>query len=373
MKSISVKLFRGKEGLREIEEEWGNIAAKRNEKHIFHLYQWHKSYIDSLEGKDNNVYYFLFYNNEIPFAILPIEKSIRRVFGIKFNILQIPPFFEFSDSDASDLIIDKEFINRDIVHLIVQALKKHIPSKWNFIILQNVYENSSINQFINNTSYPNIIKRKQSEHYYFDEKSYSHIFDKFSKNQRKSIKRVRKKLFDMGNVEFLTFNNESDIHWAFEKILELEKSGWKGKRGSPVSANAKYMKFYKNLINNFLPIHGVEVYLLSAQKKIIAGSLNLKSDDYVYGQKIAYDQNYGKFAPGISIADEILRKYSNDNSIKAIHVYDAKWMQKWIPSSFDVYNITIFRDSLIGRLGLFLLKNNSVIGLFNKINRIIKK
>ena len=126
MASIRIEVFRGKKGLYEIKDEWDSIVNNLKHKHIFHLYQWHKSYIETLEDNDSDVYYVLMYRDNTPFAIFPIEMSTINIFGLKFNILRIP---YDRDMDIVDFIYNKRESNENLLRLIVDNLKTYILCK----------------------------------------------------------------------------------------------------------------------------------------------------------------------------------------------------------------------------------------------------
>ena len=104
MSSIIIKVFRGKEGFYDIKSDWHSVVDTLNDKHLIHLYEWYKSYIDTRTDTDFNALFLAAYRNSEPIAIFPLEEHVINIIGLKLRVLQVP---HCNDIDIVDFIFDK--------------------------------------------------------------------------------------------------------------------------------------------------------------------------------------------------------------------------------------------------------------------------
>jgi hypothetical protein len=363
---VSVRVHRGKKGFYQIQNEWCQLVDMLEYRHLFHLCQWHQSYIETLDDEES-VFFVLMYRNERLIAIFPFEKREKRVFGIKCSLLQIP---HDEDMDIVDFICDETENDEDLIDLLVRSLKTKLGFSWTGIVYPNVLDESSIKRSLKKTGYELIVSEKTEGCFYLQCKSYEEITDNLSRKFRTNLKRAKKSLSRLGDIVLFSTSTKSDMQWALRELIRLESSGWKGKAGTAIKDNTQGMTFYANLVENFSENGGCEINLLRINGSSIAASLDLRVDRTVYGIKLGYDENYSKFSPGVIMLDELLKKYCNDCSVDTMNLMSGeKWMAKWKPSSFDMFRVMIFQKSVIGRLLYHAYRNEHLMRAYREYSR----
>ncbi len=76
---FSVKIVHGREGLYSLKDEWLEVTNSLRNKRFYHLYQWYKSYLESIGKEDNSIYFILLYKNKILQVIFPLRICKKRI------------------------------------------------------------------------------------------------------------------------------------------------------------------------------------------------------------------------------------------------------------------------------------------------------
>jgi CelD/BcsL family acetyltransferase involved in cellulose biosynthesis len=128
----------------------------------------------------------------------------------------------------------------------------------------------------------------------------------FSANRRKDLRRRLKRLGDLGDVRFVWQDDDDGIAQWCEQFFALEASGWKGAAGSALAqAEAKRAVFSKalagaanrgRLLRLALHLNGQPVAMLST----------FLTPPGAFGYKTAFDEQYGRYAPGILLEKEFM-------------------------------------------------------------------
>jgi hypothetical protein len=354
VEKIEIKAFKGKEGFYKIKEDWDRIVKNFANKKLGHIYDGHKAYIDALNEEECNfLYYVIIYRNNQPIAICPIVRTLKKVLGFNFKVLQIalPKVTEIGD-----FIYEKNEDNKEIINLFLKSLKKTIGYNWKWISLL-VQEDSSIYFSVNSFLQKFPLVEKERSIYYFRSYSYENINKNISKNFRHVIKQARNRLLREKNIEILTVRDEKDIKKAYQDFVKIEGGGWKGKEGSSIKSDQYVKNFYENSIRCYCKEYKIEINFLKVNDIIISGLLCFLLDDTLYVAKTGYDEKHSYLRPGLILFDELLKRYSGHKCIKEINTCnDSEWVSNWKPLSMNVYRISIFNKTLGGQIYKIMFK-----------------
>ena len=131
-----------------------------------------------------------------------------------------------------------------------------------------------------------------------------------SKGRRKSIRRGRARLEAHGP---LTWRISTDGSAAeVDRFLMLEHSGWKGCNGSSLRSLRNHEMFFREMIQRFADRHGVFFTELLLNGQIVAATCNLMTGQHGFAFKVAYDERYRQWSPGI--INEV--QFLEDNPLK---------------------------------------------------------
>jgi CelD/BcsL family acetyltransferase involved in cellulose biosynthesis len=127
------------------------------------------------------------------------------------------------------------------------------------------------------------------------------------KKKRKEIARLRARLSEQGALGFETLERAGEVDaWASD-YLALEAAGWKGRGGSALAARSDSAAFFRAVFSAAFEEGRLEAIRLSLDDKPIAMLVNLHAPPGAFSFKIAFDEAYARFSPGVLIEIENLR------------------------------------------------------------------
>ena len=127
------------------------------------------------------------------------------------------------------------------------------------------------------------------------------------KKKRKEINRLRNRLTEIGEVRFDWLADATQAPDWSAQFLALEQSGWKGESGSALGAEADKSAFFSDMIQAGMAAGRVEMLRLSLDSKPLAMLVNFMGDAGSFSFKIAYDEAFARYSPGVLIEIENLK------------------------------------------------------------------
>ncbi|MCB9519452.1 MAG: GNAT family N-acetyltransferase [Myxococcales bacterium] len=124
------------------------------------------------------------------------------------------------------------------------------------------------------------------------------ILERWSRNQRKKLKRSRTRLGEHGPLTFRTIWNGSGYEPSVDTFLELESMGWKGEQQSAMRSAVNREAFFREMLDNFGARRNSYVSQLAIGDRVIATSVNLVSGREGYGFKLGWDMQFAENSPG---------------------------------------------------------------------------
>jgi len=121
--------------------------------------------------------------------------------------------------------------------------------------------------------------------------------DHMSSSRRKQLRRRERGLERVvgAPLEFIDHGNSLA---AFDRLLDLEVSGWKGERGSAVRKKPREEAWCTDVFRGFSELDRARVFELRAGEVTLYMSQVLVSGRTAFGLIDAYDEQYSTFSPG---------------------------------------------------------------------------
>ncbi len=120
---------------------------------------------------------------------------------------------------------------------------------------------------------------------------------------RQSLRRKWRRLTEQGPLTFSLHETETSSSEALTKaldtFLELEASGWKGRRGTALACQPELRRFARAAFLTQMGNQGAQIGILRLGDRPIAAAVYLKSGSTAWYYKPAYDETLGKFSPGL--------------------------------------------------------------------------
>jgi CelD/BcsL family acetyltransferase involved in cellulose biosynthesis len=141
------------------------------------------------------------------------------------------------------------------------------------------------------------------------------LHDALGAKKIKELRRQRNRLEDNGEVKFSTATSPAEVAAALDTFLTLEASGWKGARGTAISADDGDTAFLRTATAALAADDLCEVVTLSAGGTPVAAGIVLRHGARAYFFKIAYDEALAKSSPGVQLTLDLTRHLCADPAI----------------------------------------------------------
>jgi CelD/BcsL family acetyltransferase involved in cellulose biosynthesis len=161
---------------------------------------------------------------------------------------------------------------------------------------------------------------------------------------RSQLRQARKRLDAEGALKFYRLTAAEP--GALERFYQLEASGWKGRIGSCALKDGS-RQFYDEVAASAAHFGYFSLHMLELDNQLLASHFSFIYRGRCYSPKVAYNENFGRFAPGHLIVDEIVR----DCAAHGIYGFDITgqdqpWKMKWTSQTRSIHHYFIFKGTL---------------------------
>ncbi len=166
----------------------------------------------------------------------------------------------------------------------------------------------------------------------------------WDKKYHRNIRRFTNKLNGLPGVKTTVIaGQEAAAEQHLKNFLELEASGWKGKSETAILNSPKVTKYYQDLTQRLADCGWLEWHFLEAQGKIIAANLAIRCSRALILSKIAYDERYSEFAPGLVLRMNIIERAFKSGDTEEINfISDMPGHEKWRMHQRTHHKIVLF-------------------------------
>jgi CelD/BcsL family acetyltransferase involved in cellulose biosynthesis len=136
--------------------------------------------------------------------------------------------------------------------------------------------------------------------------------------RRKELRRQRRRLAEIGPLSFALASVPDEVAAALQDFLALEAGGWKGRAGTAAAQEADQRRFVEAAIGALATRGAVHVARLCCGSRPIACVLTLKSANAAWSWKVAYDENFAPFSPGVQAFIELTEVLLADDELACV-------------------------------------------------------
>lgn len=151
-------------------------------------------------------------------------------------------------------------------------------------------------------------------------------------SRRKDLARNRRRLEKLGEVQHESHGFGPGLDRAVAAFLDIEASGWKGRRGTALACHDRTRDF---AVSAFCGVGGESICradMLLLDGVPIAVSLIVFAGRTGFTVKCTYDESYGSYSAGLLLEAEIIRSFLSENwagrldsATAGPHVVDGLW------------------------------------------------
>jgi len=136
--------------------------------------------------------------------------------------------------------------------------------------------------------------------------------------RQKELRRQRRRLEELGPVTLALAEDGPELARSLDDFLALEASGWKGLAGTATLDNPNVGQFVQRAVTDLGREGKVSIYRLLLDGKAIAASILLKDGDAAWDWKIAYDEKFSIYSPGVMLLAAITETLLADTAIARV-------------------------------------------------------
>jgi len=142
-----------------------------------------------------------------------------------------------------------------------------------------------------------------------------YVEDALTPRQHKELRRQWRRLSETGAVLFTAATEPAAVVVALEDFLALEARGWKGRAGTAAAGHDNVRGFVRAAVRGLAAEGKVSIDRLLVDGRAIAATIVLRSAGSAWFWKIAYDEAYARYSPGVMLTVELTSELAEDTSL----------------------------------------------------------
>jgi hypothetical protein len=136
-----------------------------------------------------------------------------------------------------------------------------------------------------------------------------------SATRRKKLRRQQRQLSETGTLEYPALAPDGNIDRWIEEFLQLEASGWKGKEKSAMNCQDADRRFFEAIARSAFEKGRLSMLAIHLDGQVIASQCNFLAGSGAFAFKVAFDERYARFSPGVLLEIEHIRRLHGSSSV----------------------------------------------------------
>jgi len=145
----------------------------------------------------------------------------------------------------------------------------------------------------------------------------TYLEEALSAKKRKELRRQRRRLGEALGGEPEVVERASDDA-AYDEFIALEAAGRMNERGVVLAADEGHARFFREMCRAFADLGRLQVASLRVGDETVATQVNLVAGDTIYGIKIAYDERWAAYSPGIQLEVEMVAAFHERSDARLV-------------------------------------------------------
>lgn len=135
-----------------------------------------------------------------------------------------------------------------------------------------------------------------------------YIDNAMSGKKRKELRRQERRLGESGKLVYDELSSDGDLDAWLAEFLALESLGWKGRAGTSLEHDQQALALFRAYAHGAFTRKKWMALGMRLDGRAIALKCNLRAGDGAVAFKIAYDESFARFSPGVLLELEHLRR-----------------------------------------------------------------
>jgi hypothetical protein len=331
-----------------LHDEWEAFAS-RHASHFVHFPAWYGA---ELERSGDAGVHFLAVRDAFAalIAVLPLEHrhySLRRL-GMAVPIVQLYYPNEMGVNDV---------LSREPLRPHWAAISRFLRDEMPFSLLmrwQCVLEDGWA---VTAASSPSYVRSTHQSKYLGFADGWQAFVERYSPNFRARLGKKMHRMGRLGEVRLRVYAEASELPAAFEHLLRVEDSGWKGAMGTSMLKQPRVLQYYRHLLDHFGRLGLCRVNLLFLDDIPVAGHFAIEVGAVLYLLKIGFREDHAQCSPGAVLLYKLVQHCCERGPVKAVSfVTDVDWIDRWHPSAVQAGVFYTDCDSALSKVAVRMVR-----------------
>ncbi len=342
----AIEIHIGIDNLLELEHEWDSLFKSIKSPRFTQSFDWQYSFLKFLARNPKEYFYITVSRGDRIVGIFPLRNYKRKFYFLSFRVLG---FSEHNHCGLESFLIHRNEKPKELFYHVYSYLKTKKEIKWDLFYLQRVLEGSNEELcYIDDKEVS--FRTRSTECFNINVKEEKGTLSKLSSKTKSRLRNKLRRLEELGNLEFKSTRDPSNLEVYLNDFLFVESSGWKGVSGtkSAIGLNSNLVKFYNEILLRFGQKRQIELSLIYLDDKPIAAQFLIILKPTVYLLKLGYVEKYKSYSLGHLLMRHNILRFENDPEIKDYNlVSNATWFNTWKPRKVNCYNNYVCRNTFI--------------------------
>lgn len=138
------------------------------------------------------------------------------------------------------------------------------------------------------------------------------------RKKRKELRRLRARLSEQGTLTLEQYPVGGDLAPWLDDFYGLEARGWKGRAKTAIASVPSLTRFFDRALSSIDERGGLLFWKLCIDGVPIAMTFGARSGRHAWLCKIAYDEDYSRFSPGVLLVLDVMGILAADSGIEVI-------------------------------------------------------
>jgi CelD/BcsL family acetyltransferase involved in cellulose biosynthesis len=330
------------EALEKLKEDWNALLEHNETKTVELTYEWQITYWKHF-NQNSGLFVLVIREADSIVAVAPLRLTYTREFGIRARELE---FIAAQESNYQDFIVGNR--SEEVRECILDYLISN-RELWDVLSLRHVPETSTTAHFFLNKLGDSLLCRADAEKCIFlaMNKTWEEYAADTERARAKLAYRLRKLRRLGGELVYFHCLDEEQFRSNLLKFFELHRKRWAQTETPSQFNDARYCKFYLDVIPQLLPRGQIDLFVLKAGETTVASLFSFLFDRTYLQQLTAYDTDYSQGSPSL-VMHELFVKQAFADGIEVFdfgHYYPYK--ELWADRFKNRLNIEIYPKRLL--------------------------
>ncbi len=172
----------------------------------------------------------------------------------------------------------------------------------------------------------------------------AYLAEALTGQSRKELRRQERRLAELAELRYQACGSAAEAPRWIEQFVALEASGWKGQRGSALGSSPAALDFFCSAAGEAGRRGRLEMLGLFLSGRPIALKCNFVAQGGAFAFKIAYDEAFRRYSPGMLLELENIRRFHAQGAAPGA----AEWMDSCAePDHFMVNRLWLDRRAML--------------------------